>query len=240
MKFPHQPRLLPLFAVAALSPDLLTPRHCLEAMAFYLPPSTPAILPHQCHHFQYRRDKNNRSSDTSLHYKGPSSPGGRRGGNDFPSSGDNNNAASSSSNGSDKDSSSNTNNFNVWSVLANTERWISDTLDKSNSAETARRLRTAEGDKQQQKQQQQQQQKESKLHFADEKVVPTTPPSSSSSSSSQKDNPYARKEISYVCETQSDLVSVVGGIFRRVREARELGESHGRNVEATATQGQCL
>lgn len=229
MKFPHQPRLLPLFAVAALSPDLLTTRNCLEAMALYLPPSTPAVLPHQYHHFQYRRDKNNRISDTSLHYKEPPSPGSRRGGNDFPSSGDINNAASS--NGSDNDSSSNTNNFNVWSVLANTERWISDTLDKSNLAETARRLRTAEDDKQQQQQQKQQ------LHFADEKVVPTTPSSSSSSSSSQKDNPYARKEISYVCETQNDLVSIVGGIFRRVREARELGESHGRNVEATATQG---
>lgn len=60
----------------------------------------------------------------------------------------------------------------------------------------------------------------------------------SSSSSKKKeslprvDNPYARKEVSYVCETGGEVSGVVGGIFRRVREARELGESHGRGVEA--------
>jgi hypothetical protein len=35
-----------------------------------------------------------------------------------------------------------------------------------------------------------------------------------------------------VCEIGSNLASVVGGIFRRVREARELGERHGRDVES--------
>ena len=56
-----------------------------------------------------------------------------------------------------------------------------------------------------------------KLHYADEKP---------------KNNPYSRKEVTYVCETGTDLCAVVGGIFRRVREARELGEAHGKGVEA--------
>ena len=103
---------------------------------------------------------------------------------------------------------------NFWSALVHTERWISDTLNRSNQAEISR---------QQQQQQQQQQQNDNgqTMHFADEKK-----------DSGIKDNPYARKEVSYVCEIGSDLASVVGGIFRRVREARELGERHGRDVES--------
>jgi hypothetical protein len=104
---------------------------------------------------------------------------------------------------------------NFWSALVHTERWISDTLDRSNQAEISR----------QQQQQQQQQQNGQTMHFADEKKDEV-------SSSGIKDNPYARKEVSYVCEIGSDLASVVGGIFRRVREARELGERHGRDVES--------
>lgn len=108
---------------------------------------------------------------------------------------------------------------NFWSALVNTERWISDTLDRSNQAEISR-------------QQQQQNQNGPSMHFADEKKDKTSSSStSSSSSSSSKDNPYARKEVSYVCEIGSDLATVVGGIFRHVREARELGERHGRDVE---------
>jgi hypothetical protein len=156
--------------------------------------------------FQFHRHRgggiNNRRirrDTSSLYYKEPSPPP-----EDITtSSGDNNN-----------------NNFNVWSVLANTERWISDTLDKSNSAEVARR---------QQPPPPQQQKKENKLHFADEKKA-VVPPVPSNNNNNNNDNPYARKEISYVCETNTDLVSVVGGIFRRVREARELGERHGRKV----------
>ncbi|KAL7466211.1 hypothetical protein ACHAXS_006501 [Conticribra weissflogii] len=87
---------------------------------------------------------------------------------------------------------------NVWSVLANTERWISDTLDKSNQAAKIKN----EGMNSQQ-----------------------------SASISSTDNPYARKEVSYVCETGDDLAVVVGGIFRRIREAREKGENHGKSVE---------
>lgn len=121
--------------------------------------------------------------------------------------------------GSDFDDGFSNNNDNgggddFWSALVNTERWISDTLDRSNQAEISR-----------QQQQQRQNQIGQTMHFADEKE-------DDANSSSGKDNPYARKEVSYVCEIGSDLATVVGGIFRRVREARELGERHGRDVES--------
>lgn len=111
------------------------------------------------------------------------------------------------------------NNANVWSVLANTERWISDTLDKSNRAANARR----DAEEAQRKKEEEEQQV-NKPHFMDEKKKEEELPRS--------DNPYVRKEVSYVCETGGELSVVVGGIFRRVREARELGENHGRGVEA--------
>ncbi len=216
MKF-SQNRLL--LVAAALSP---APSPHLSALA-YLNPSTPTFHHHRRHCRHHPLDHRNSrrytptSSSTRLNYKEPSYAG--RGDNsDFSSNDDA--PASSGESGS----------FNVWSVLANTERWISDTLDKSNQAEHARR-RDAE-----EQQQQQMKKNESKLHFADEKVAPSS--SSSASASPRRDNPYARKEISYVCETGKDLVSVVGGVFRRVREARELGESHGRGVEARL--GECF
>jgi hypothetical protein len=234
--FTHHPLLL-LLAVAALmslSPSIITSlltsssshHHSCSgaALALYLPPSTPAILHHRHYHHHQFRSRRRRHHfdvitsfyhDTSLHYKEPNSPNTSDDHNDASSSSASNNGGVGDSSGNN-----NNNNFNAWSVLANTERWIVDTLDRSNSAEAARRLHNAETIEKQQQQ-------KNKLHFADEKVVPPPPP---------KDNPYARKEISYVCETQPDLLSVVGGIFRRVREARELGESHGRNV-VMATPG---
>ena len=72
------------------------------------------------------------------------------------------------------------------------------------------------------------------MHFADPKQSPTNNEEKKKkklSLSQAKDNPYVRKEVSYVCEVGTDLPSVVGGIFRRVKEARELGEAHGRDVE---------
>jgi len=45
-------------------------------------------------------------------------------------------------------------------------------------------------------------------------------------------NPYVRKEVSYVCETTDEPIMAVANVFRRVREARELGESHSRVEEA--------
>ena len=71
------------------------------------------------------------------------------------------------------------------------------------------------------------------MHFADPKQNNNEEKKKKKLSLSQaKDNPYVRKEVSYVCEVGTDLPSVVGGIFRRVKEARELGEAHGRDVEA--------
>jgi len=71
--------------------------------------------------------------------------------------------------------------FNAWTVLSNTERWICRTLADSNAA--------AGG------------------------------------------NPYTRKEVSYSCETSPDGPMVVTGIFRRLKEARQLGENHGAQEE---------
>lgn len=105
---------------------------------------------------------------------------------------------------------------NVWTVLANTERWISDTLEKSNRSAASRNTNTAESKPENEK----------KMHFADEKQ----------SASAAANNPYARKEVTYACETAGELAGVVGGVFRRVREARELGERHGRE----SLLGECV
>lgn len=75
----------------------------------------------------------------------------------------------------------------VWSALANTEKWITQTLADSNRA-----------------------------------AAPGQPSGS---------NPYARKEVSYVCETADDSTMAIAGIFRHVREAREIGENHSRMQE---------
>lgn len=69
---------------------------------------------------------------------------------------------------------------NVWSVLANTEKWISDTL---------------------------------------------------SSSESGNGNPYSRKEVNYVCETNEESPMIAANMFKRLREARELGQRHGESEE---------
>jgi len=47
-----------------------------------------------------------------------------------------------------------------------------------------------------------------------------------------KSDPYVRKEVSYVCETSDESATIVAGVFRRLREAREMGEMHGRVQEA--------
>lgn len=70
-------------------------------------------------------------------------------------------------------------NDNVWSVLANTERWISTTLQDAQ----------------------------------------------------QGGNPLSRKEVSYVCETSQDPAMVLANIFRKLKEARQLGEAHGQEQE---------
>lgn len=44
-------------------------------------------------------------------------------------------------------------------------------------------------------------------------------------------NPYSRKEVNYVCETQVDAPMIVANLFKRLREAREMGERHGLEEE---------
>jgi hypothetical protein len=51
-------------------------------------------------------------------------------------------------------------------------------------------------------------------------------------------NPYARKEVTYVCENQSSGSMIVAGIFRRLKDAREMGETHGdAEMERAETLG---
>ena len=75
----------------------------------------------------------------------------------------------------------------IWTVLSNTEKWIAETLERSNRA-----------------------------------AAPGRPAGQ---------NPYSRKEVSYVCDTVQDLPAVVASSFRRVKDAREMGESHGSEQE---------
>lgn len=44
-------------------------------------------------------------------------------------------------------------------------------------------------------------------------------------------NPYTRKEVSYICENNSGSALILSGIFRRLKEARMLGEKHGEGEE---------
>lgn len=71
-------------------------------------------------------------------------------------------------------------NDNVWSILSNTERWISKTLNEAQIG---------------------------------------------------NNNPLSRKEVSYVCETSKDPAMILANIFRKVKEARQLGESHAQDQE---------
>ncbi|CAB9516776.1 expressed unknown protein [Seminavis robusta] len=41
-------------------------------------------------------------------------------------------------------------------------------------------------------------------------------------------NPYSRKEVNYVCETNADSPMIAANMFKRLREARELGQRHGK------------
>lgn len=55
-----------------------------------------------------------------------------------------------------------------------------------------------------------------------------TPSSAAAAASS---SPLSRKEVSYVCETSTDVAMVVANIFRKLKEARQLGETHGEEQE---------
>ena len=80
--------------------------------------------------------------------------------------------------------------LNAWNVLADTEAWISATLQASHDA-------------------------------AQQQGRP---------------NPYTRKEVSYVCETAVDQAMITAGIFRRLKEARWLGQRHGTTEKERAAQ----
>jgi hypothetical protein len=71
-------------------------------------------------------------------------------------------------------------NDNVWSILSNTEKWISNTLTESQTG---------------------------------------------------NNNPLSRKEVSYVCETSKDPAMILANVFRKVKEARQVGESHAQDQE---------
>lgn len=101
----------------------------------------------------------------------------------------------------------------IFNILANTEKWISDTLDKTNES-----ARKAQG-----------------MHYAEDA---TPDPLSEEEKAASGSNPYARKEVTYACETGEEICGVLGGIFRRVREARELGERHGAENDGATTMRQ--
>jgi len=77
-------------------------------------------------------------------------------------------------------------NDNVWSILSNTEKWISNTLADSRTESNS--------------------------------------------------NPLSRKEVSYVCETSRDPAMILANIFRKVKEARQVGESHAQDQEELIDQ----
>eukprot|EP00523_Entomoneis_sp_CCMP467_P012363 CAMPEP_0168797964 /NCGR_PEP_ID=MMETSP0725-20121227/17624_1 /TAXON_ID=265536 /ORGANISM="Amphiprora sp., Strain CCMP467" /LENGTH=455 /DNA_ID=CAMNT_0008849291 /DNA_START=60 /DNA_END=1427 /DNA_ORIENTATION=- len=59
----------------------------------------------------------------------------------------------------------------------------------------------------------------------------------SSAQGSGGQNPYSRKEVSYVCESSSESAMIVANIFRRVKEARCVGENHGQSELTRAEEG---
>jgi len=44
-------------------------------------------------------------------------------------------------------------------------------------------------------------------------------------------NPLSRKEVSYVCETSPEISMVLANVFRKCKEARQMGESHAQEQE---------
>jgi len=52
-----------------------------------------------------------------------------------------------------------------------------------------------------------------------------------SSNDGENGNPYSRKEVNYVCEASEDSPLIAANMFKRLREARELGQRHGVTEE---------
>jgi hypothetical protein len=102
---------------------------------------------------------------------------------------------------SSSSSSKNSLPHDAWTVLAKTEAWISQTLQAVNNP-------------------------------SGPSASPSPSTSSSSASSNNNNNnnnnPYSRKEVSYLYESSPDVGMIIAGIFRRLKEARQLGRQHGR------------
>ena len=79
----------------------------------------------------------------------------------------------------------------AWTALAQTERWISETLQNANGNNN----------------------------------------NSNNSNGGGGDNPYARKEVSFSAETHNDMALVISSIWKRLHQARLLGEKHGKQQQ---------
>ena len=55
---------------------------------------------------------------------------------------------------------------------------------------------------------------------------------------SSAETPLSRKEVSYVCEASTDAAMVVANVFRKLKEARQLGETHGEEQEELNEQAE--
>lgn len=91
----------------------------------------------------------------------------------------------------------------MWSVLTTTERWICQNISRC-AAQTPGIKKGRNTNKKKEQQQ--------KEDYED------------------KQYPFSRKEVYYVCETSHECsLSFVASIFRNIKEAREIGEVHGQH-----------
>jgi len=68
-------------------------------------------------------------------------------------------------------------------------------------------------------------------------VPPGISSSEKTKNKSHNNNPYSRKEVSFVCEMNTDSTMIVANVFRRLREIREEGERHGQEEDRRNRQG---
>jgi len=115
------------------------------------------------------------------------------------------------------DSSNNNNEplLNTWDILSNTEKWLSKSLNVKFSSESDRGSNNAS-----------------------QNDAPSGISSSEKAKNkSHNNNPYSRKEVSFVCEMNTDSTMIVANVFRRLREIREEGERHGQEEDRRNRQG---
>lgn len=56
------------------------------------------------------------------------------------------------------------------------------------------------------------------------------------SDDSTKKNPFARKEVSYVCDTTCEVSQFISRVFLRLKEMREMGDAHGKKEVRNALE----